>query len=52
MEEAYFSNIKTILIEKISKAQNEVSIAVAWFTNQELLDAITECLNKNIQINT
>lgn len=51
MEEAYFSNIKTILIEKISKAQNEVSIAVAWFTNQELLDAITECLNKNIQIN-
>lgn len=51
MEEAYFSNIKNILVEKINSAQNEISIAVAWFTNQELFDVIIECLNKNIQIN-
>jgi len=50
MEEACFSNIRTKLIEKISKAQNEISIAVAWFTNQDLFNAIIECLNKNIRI--
>ena len=34
MIEAYFSNIEQQIIKKLSVAEHQVFVAVAWFTNR------------------
>lgn len=50
MIKAYFSNIKDIIIKQINTSENEISIAVAWFTQKELFYSIIEALNRGINV--
>lgn len=50
MEQAYFSNIRSKIIPYLEKAKNNVCIAMAWFTNSELFDAVLDCLHRKVQV--
>lgn len=47
---AFFSNIRSELLSLLDKAETEVLIAMAWFTNQELLDAVIRCLRRSVKV--
>ena len=50
MENILFSNIKEYLIASIDNANSKIKIAVAWFTNIELFEAILRALKRNILV--
>lgn len=50
MEKAYFQNIRWNILEQINKAEKEIKIAVCWFTNQQLFDAICEKLDSQVHV--
>lgn len=50
MKNAYFSNIRDEIISALSLAKKHVRIAMAWFTNNELMDVLVELIRKGIQI--
>ncbi len=50
MERAYFSNIRKELISSINTAENELKIAVAWFTNHDLFEVLLRKLEERIDV--
>ena len=46
-----FSNIKNILRNELEGAKNEISIAVAWFTNNELFELLLKKASEGLRIN-
>ena len=40
MNKAFFNDIRNEILNQISSAKKEINIAMAWFTNQDLLDAL------------
>lgn len=50
MQKAYFNNIQQTLIQAISNAQKEVCIAVAWFVNRYIFDALISATKSNIRV--
>lgn len=46
MTKAYFQNIETVLIEKITTAESEIRIAVAWLNNTKVFDTLIKKANK------
>jgi hypothetical protein len=38
----HFKNLKSVLIEELNKAQSSIYVAVAWFTDQDVLNLLTE----------
>jgi hypothetical protein len=46
MTKAYFQNIETVVIEKITTAKSDISIAVAWINNTKIFDILIEKANK------
>ncbi|MDO9340622.1 MAG: phospholipase D-like domain-containing protein [Bacteroidales bacterium] len=50
MIRASFKNIQSSIIESIQKAEQEIKIAVAWFTNKEILGELVEKLDNGIRI--
>jgi hypothetical protein len=50
MEKVQFRNIKSFIIERLNEAKGKIRIAVAWFTNDELYQAILLLLDKGIQV--
>jgi hypothetical protein len=50
MLQASFKNIQSSIIESIQKAEYEIKIAVAWFTNKEILGELVEKLENGIRI--
>lgn len=50
MEKALFKDIKDYIIENLCKANDIIRIAVAWFTNDDLFQAILIALDKNVKV--
>lgn len=50
MIEAYFTNIKDELIQRIAVSSKNIIIAVAWFTHRELYDAILSALDRGVSV--
>lgn len=50
MSEAFFSEIAKQIIQNISCAKSTVDIAMAWFTNNLIFDALIKCLKRNVSI--
>jgi len=50
MQKAYFKNIQPQILAAIQSAQTEIKIAIAWFTNKTLFDALLESLNRGVSI--
>ena len=50
MEQAYFSNIQKRIVSLLDTATDEVIIAMAWFTSNELFDSLLKCLDRNVTV--
>lgn len=50
MIKAYFQNIQLELLKEISPAEKSLKIAVAWFTNNELFDALLSKCRKKLPV--
>ena len=50
MEKAYFKNIRNEIIPLLNQAKEEVVIAMAWFTSNELFQAILDCRKRNVEV--
>lgn len=48
--QAYFQNIKDVILSEIDKAQNEVCVAVPWFTDNDLFAALLQRAKKRITV--
>ena len=47
---AYFSSIRYEILSLLEHAEKEVLIAMAWFTNRELLNATIQCLRRGVKV--
>lgn len=47
---AFFSNIRSEIISILKSAEEEVLIAMAWFTNRELLNEVIQCLQRGVKV--
>lgn len=47
---AYFKNIRQHLLFAINNVNEEVYIAVAWFTNKDLYNSLLHCLGRGIKV--
>lgn len=50
MEKALFTGIRNQIISHLREANDEIVIAMAWFTSSELFDAIISCLKRNVRV--
>jgi len=50
MIKSYFNQIRGNILNEISKAENEILVAVYWFTNQELFNTLIKILQNGIKI--
>lgn len=48
--QAYFSDIRSVIISMLRQADTEVSVAMAWFTNRELLHELIQCLQRGVKV--
>lgn len=46
----YFSNIRAIIIENLKAANQEVLIAVAWFTDTEIINTLLDVSDRGVKI--
>lgn len=47
---AFFSNIRIEILSLLEHAKEEVLIAMAWFTNRELLNGTIQCLRRGVKV--
>lgn len=50
IEEVYFSNIRTKLLQELNEAKKSIFIAVAWFTNDDLFGMLCMKLKQSIKV--
>lgn len=50
MIQPYFDNIRSILLQNLNKAENTIIVAVYWFTNLELFEALLDKLREGIDV--
>lgn len=50
MQVAYFKDISSRIIPLLENANNEVLIAMAWFTNRELFEALIDCRKRGVKV--
>jgi hypothetical protein len=50
MIESYFRNIRAKLLQKLSNANNDIIIAVYWFTNWELFNVLIDKLKEGVRV--
>lgn len=50
MIQAYFSNIRDIILNEIHNSKRDISIAVAWFTQRDLFNAIIGAIDRGVNV--
>lgn len=50
MIEAHFENIRNLIIDNIRASKSEIKIAVAWFTQKQLYDAVLDALERDVKV--
>lgn len=50
MEKAYFSGIRNRIIPCLNKATKKIQVAMAWFTSNELFEALISALNRGVDV--
>lgn len=50
MIEAHFDNIRNLIIDNIRASKSEIKIAVAWFTQRQLYDAVLDALKRDVKV--
>lgn len=46
----YFRDIEKVIVEHVDKAQNELNVAVAWFTNENIFEHLILALNRGVKV--
>lgn len=46
----YFKNIRKQILEALDKATNQISVAVCWFTNENLFDVLCQKLTEGLRV--
>jgi len=49
--ETHFSNIQSVIIRELNKANRQISVAVAWFTDDSLYNKLEDALRRGIKVN-
>ena len=49
-QEAHFKNIKEHIIKYLENANHTIIIAIAWFTDKEIIHTLEKCADKNVNI--
>ena len=50
MDKAYFSKIRQKILAELTKAKKDIKVAVCWFTNQQLFDALCEKIQAGVNV--
>jgi len=50
MTKSYFDNIQDVIMRQIALSQHRICVAVAWFTNDLLYEALKVALNNKIKV--
>jgi hypothetical protein len=50
MAKTIFDNIQKEIIKQLKQTENSVLLMLAWFTDTEILDALTECLRREVEV--
>ena len=50
MTTAYFNNIQDIILQALCKAKERIYVAMAWFTNTTMSNALIECRKRNVSV--
>lgn len=50
MQVAYFKDISSRITPLLENAKDEVLIAMAWFTNRELFEALIDCRKRGVKV--
>ena len=50
MEKAYFSGIRNKIIPCLNNATQKIQVAMAWFTSNELFEALINALNRDVDV--
>lgn len=50
MEKAYFSGIRNRIIPCLDNATQKIQVAMAWFTSNELFEALINALNRDVDV--
>lgn len=50
MDKAHFTNIRSQILRLLDKANEEVDIAMAWFTSSELFSSILSCIERGVKV--
>ena len=50
MNNAYFNHIQNEIKLVLRKAETSIQVAMAWFTNEVLLDELISCLQRNVEV--
>lgn len=50
MEKAYFSGIRNRIIPCLDNATKKIQVAMAWFTSNELFEALISALNRGVDV--
>ncbi len=50
MIQTYFDNIEKVLLSALTLSKSRIFLAVAWFTNQNLLECLINALSRNIKV--
>ena len=50
MIQAYFSNIGNIILNEIQNSKKEILIAVAWFTQRDLFNAVLVAIDRGVKV--
>jgi len=50
VEDAYFEGISDVILSEIGKAKKNIYVAVAWFTNHNMLEALCEKVKQGVNV--
>lgn len=50
MQTAYFKNIREQILKVVNEANDEIRIAMAWFTSNEILDALLKSIKRGVHV--
>lgn len=50
MNRPYFNNIRKEIINVLDNAKQSVMVAMAWFTNDEIFEALLSCRKRNVEV--
>ena len=50
MQEAFFHNIESRIVQSVRSAKRNIKIAMAWFTNSNLFDELIQAMHRGVKV--